>query len=163
MLGTSPMQSLAAKVGNFAQDAARSRPAPGLELQLKSAKLDLQNQKIAGMQQEAAERYDNAMSAAAAEMALGVVSAAAGASASAAGVTKAAAANPVLADLHFHSEAPTRRSDATQQAIHSQESKQNAEAVGASDASEAATDRRRAALDNIQKFLDVLRSMNPQI
>ena len=57
-------------------------------------------------------------------------------------------------------------SDATQQQIYDQEKSINAAGVQASeskDAHEASRDRRKSALDNMQKFLDILRSINPQI
>jgi hypothetical protein len=88
---------------------------------------------------------------------LKVVGAAAVASAASSGVSRARAANPLLANLHFGA-------DDLQKHIYQQEKQISGNSGSAkSDAAESARDRRSASLDNIQKFLDVLRSMNPQI
>ena len=106
------------------------------------------------MMEEAREKYTRAMSAASAEMILGIASVAAGAaSAISSGVAPAAATNPLVADLHFHA-------DDLQKRVSASEREHDAHGDGGS---EAARDRKRSSQDNVQKFLDLLRSVNPQI
>jgi hypothetical protein len=52
---------------------------------------------------------------------------------------------------------------ANQQQIAVNRMESAADAADANPSSSGATDRRKAGLDNIQKMLDIIRSMNPQI
>jgi hypothetical protein len=75
-----------------------------------------------------------------------------------AGVLAAASAVDESADVEGFG---YRRSDQVQGAIYAQEQAINR--LGSEGFDVAARDRRKAGMDNIQKFLDIVRSMNPQI
>jgi hypothetical protein len=156
--------------------------AKEMSLMSKQGKLEQQNQKIDQGMQEAREKANAAMSAATTHMATGMVSGGltiASAAAQLQGIASQAKGElahlndpaiesryvrftSLVTDLQRAVEAPNeKRSDQVQKEINRQEQATNKEQADSSDS--AAEDRRKAALDNIQKFLDIIRGMNPQI
>ncbi|HSE42781.1 MAG TPA: hypothetical protein VLH08_18600 [Acidobacteriota bacterium] len=153
-----------------------------VQLASKEANLDLENKKIDAGMQEARERADNAMNAATTGMVIGVVQG---------GISIGAAADQLkdvasqakgelthlndpaiesryvrftslLTDLQKAVEPSSeRKSDQVQKEINRQEQAIN---KAQTDSSDSSTETHRdQALDNIQKFLDILRQMNPQL
>jgi hypothetical protein len=122
---------------------------------LNADKINAESTKISQMQQEASQRYTNAMSAATSEMVMGVA-----ASASAAfDVLRSSSVNPFSDALHF-------ASDDLQRAVHKLETAADSAKAAQKDSTDATSDtrdRRKAGLDNIQKILDIIHGMNPQL
>ena len=156
------------------EDRQLSRQDARLELTLKEGKLGLQTDKIKAMREEAGERFDHAMAAAGREMVMGVAS-----SVAAVGVVAAAmeVGSKTLSTAWVQSIAEDKnwgdkqtkaekKSDKIATKIGDNEIRIARAGVTASDskeASESARDRKKSGMDSIQKFLDILRSMNPQI
>jgi hypothetical protein len=153
---------------------AQTSPAPStaatITLQSKEANLRSDNKSIDAGMKEAEQQASNLMSAATTGMVMGILSGAAtigsavDATASAGNVLRGPPTTSLLDDLHFFGDSvtPERRSDATEVMIDASEAAIDA-ADAAKDASTAASDRRKTGLDNIQKLLDILRRMNPQL
>ncbi|MCC6810289.1 MAG: hypothetical protein IT381_22860 [Deltaproteobacteria bacterium] len=169
-------------------DRKLARADARTELALKAGKFELEKTKITQMKAEASERYEHAMTAANWEMGLGIASCCAAAVSFAGGIggcpswvgqlgkgldvaVKAVQAGATREIAHHKNYGDYQKkmglaSDETQKQIYDQENAINKAGVQASeskDASEASRDRRKSALDNMQKFLDILRSINPQI
>ena len=103
------------------------------------------------MKTEAADRFQRAMCVANAEMVLGMVG---------------TSAESGLDNRADYQSASGKASDVIQRHIQDQEEEiaKAARRVAESRVDyEAARDRRKRALDNIQKLVDILRSMNPEI
>ena len=133
-------------------DSAVLRAQEKRELQLKATKLDLEMARINQMKEEAAERFDRAMSAAHAAMVTGILHG------DATGGRDWTITVP-------HEKGVAKKSDLIQLQIRHQEDEieKAAKRVAKSrDAAEASRDRRQKGLDNIQKLLDIIRGMNPQ-
>lgn len=174
-------------------DSSQSRQDVRFELKEKEGKFGLEKEKIDAMKAEADERFDHAMSAANKEMGMGIVSCAAAASTvlgGASGVLGEAAAEGskvaghigevtskglnaalvvgIAEDKNWGDKQTEggKRSDEIQTKIFDKEIQINRAGVQASDSKEsleAARDRKKAGMDSLQKFLDIMRAMNPQI
>jgi len=168
-------------------DNSQSRQDARVELKEREAKLALEKEKIEAMKAEAGERFDHAMSAANKEMAMGIVSCIAvastilGGGSGAEGSEVAAHIGDVISkglnaalvvgiaeDKNWGDKQTKdgKQSDEIQAKIFDKEILITRAGVQASDSKEcleAARDRRQAGTDSLQKFLDIMRGMNPQI
>ncbi len=150
--------------------------APGTKSRVKAANLQGEEKKIDAKKLETGERFEHAMSAADLELVRGSVA-----------ETRAllsAAWDKNRVDAHVAhlkqqiqriqaSSLSSDRKTQTQKQIvqsnileiegHLREAQVNAADSSRKDQSGEARDRRKASLDNLQKFLDILRSMNPKI
>jgi len=143
--------------------------ARALTLASKASTLDAQNAAIDAGMTEAREKADRAMNAAWTGMVTGIASGLASIAGAAAGFSGQVLRGPkhqtaLLDNLHVAIAPQSKQSDKVQKKVAEAEAAANA-AKGKADTGEADTagDRRKAGLDNIQKLLDILRSMNPQI
>src|SRR4051812_3876835 len=133
-------------------------------LQSTADKLSQDKSAIAQMREEADERFDAAISAANAEMELGMASgfAAAASAVRSDHVLRGKLASPIGGDLSFYvdpsSKVLDRKLDATQKEVAKSE-----KAIDDSSTTAAASDRTHAMRESIQRLLDMIKSMNPQI
>lgn len=118
------------------------------ELALKQAKLDLERSMIDQMKSEARERYDQAMEAARLALVLGI-------------------APGTVPDRFAEYQASLGKAADRMQRLINELEKESQDAAGRTASSDAdckaARERRQKGLDNIQKLLDIIRSMNPQL
>jgi hypothetical protein len=151
--------------------SAASTVAASIALQAKSAKLDTEAEKIGQMKSEAQEKYDSAMSAATTEIVTGialhvasVVSAVSSFSGSN-GVLRGPLTHTLLGGFPFDGQFLTlhRRSDQAQEAVDEAQALIDSKDDSSAADVDAARGRRKAGLDNIEKLLDIIRSMNPPI
>ena len=130
------------------EDRKIAREDQKLELKLKDEKIHLELRRIAEMRSEARERYELAMETAQLEASLGVAS------------------SKMPDRLAEYQTSLEKAAERMQHLINGQEQEiQDAlKRTGKSaSAAEAARDRRQKGLDNIQKLLDIIRGINPQI
>lgn len=158
----------------------------------KQAKFEREKDEIEALKVEAGERLDHAMASAINEMVVGIVSCCAAAAACVAAdgsrarvgegfdqtmkvvTTMVDVGSKVLSTVSVQSIAEDRnwgdkqtkeskKSDELVAKILDKEIMINRAGVTAMDSTEAARDRKKAGMDALQKFLDILRSMNPPI
>lgn len=140
-----------------------------LTLAAKGGKLEADQKAIGAGMAEAGEKADRAMNAAWTGMVTGIASglaSVAGAAASFSGqvLRGGALKNTLLDHFNFATAPQGKQSDKVQKKIAEAEAAANASKnASQSGETDSAGDRRKAGLDNIQKLLDLIRSINPQI
>jgi hypothetical protein len=147
------------------EDRQLARSSPSLELQSKAGKLGLESSKIDAGKKEAAERFDQAMQAATSELVLGLVGSARHATSA---IGRAVAELEGAAAGHLQDFAPSdsrgleKAANRVQIAVEKLETMAE-EADASRKAEESSDPRRREAMEALQKFLDMLRSIDPDI